>query len=625
MPEDFAFPNKDVQYWQPYGFNLANVGLHWAVGGKSFVGRLATGVTLAQADREVREIFPTLRRLNPLWDPGENYRRNASATALQENVVGTTDTLLWILFGSVLFVLLIGCINVANLLLARATARERELAVRAAVGGGRGRLVRQLVTESLLLSAIGSALGIAVAQFGVRWIVAAMPAGVPRAEEIAVNGAVLGFTALMAVTTGLVFGIIPALRATNFGSGGVLMARATKGVAHQRVTGLLVAGEVAIAVLLVVGATLLVRSFDALQNVPPGFETENVIAARITPPGGSYQDPARIAALYNGVIERVGALPGVRSVGAVDRLPLAQRVWGLGARIRGQFEDASKLLPSIAHLQTVTPDYFATLGIPVRGRTFTDADRAGQLRVAIVSESVARQYWPNGDAIGQHVGYPSDTNWMTIIGVVPDTKQDSLRDTAMTSMYVPWTQRSVMSGNEYWILARSGGDPASLSASIRQIVREIDRSVAVSDVRTMNAVVSASIQKARFTTTVVGLFALAALLLGAVGIYGVMSYVVGQRMREMGVRLALGAPPSSVLGLVVGRATKLAALGIVVGLVGAAFATSALGSLLYGVSSRDPLTFVLVPAVFLLVAAGASYAPALRATRIDPVRTLRAD
>jgi putative ABC transport system permease protein len=449
---------------------------------------------------------------------------------------------------------------------------------------------------------------------------------VPRAEEITVRLSVLGYAALMAVVTGLLFGVIPALRATRASSRASGMGvRTTRGISHQRVTGLLVVGEVAIAVLLVIGATLLVRSFQAMQDVNPGFGTDRIIAARVSPPAATYQDFGRAAALYAAIFERVRALPGVREVGAVDKLPLAQKVWGIAVRVQGQFEDGTKILPELGHFQMVTPGYIEALGLPIQGRGFTDADREGQLPIAIVSQSTAKKFWPNGDAIGRQIGYPWPSPWMTIVGVVPDTKQDSLRDTSSTSMYVPWWQRTRMSGNELWIVARSSDDPAGLATAIRRIVREVDRSVAVSDVRTMEAVLSASMQKARFTMMLVGLFALAALLLGAIGIYGVMSYVVGQRTQEMGVRMALGATSTRVLSLVVGRAAGLAGAGVIVGLIAAAMTTGALGSLLYGVSARDPLTFVVVPAIFLLVAVAASYAPALRATRIDPIRTLRSD
>jgi putative ABC transport system permease protein len=266
------------------------------------------------------------------------------------------------------------------------------------------------------------------------------------------------------------------------------------------------------------------------------------------------------------------------------------------------------------------------MGIPVqRGRAFTEADRGDQIPVTIVSQSFARRFWPNGDAIGKRIGYPYESPWLTIVGIVPDTKQDSLRDTTSLSMYVPWGQRTRMSGSEMWVLARSAGDPKALGNALRAIVREVDRSVPVSDIRTMDAVLSDSVQKARFTMLLVAAFAVAALLLGAIGIYGVMSYLVGQRMQEMGIRLALGAPTSGVIGLVVGRAAQLAVAGATVGILAAFVATRSLGSLLYDVSATDPLTFVSVPVLFLLVAVLASYAPALRATRADPARALRAE
>jgi putative ABC transport system permease protein len=627
MPAHFHFPSKDAQYWQPYAFNPANVGYHWGVGGKAFIGRLAAGVTRTRAERELREVWPALRTLNPLWQPGPEYRRDATVTALQEQVVGSAGQLLWILFGCVLMVLLIGCVNVANLLLARATARERELSVRAALGGGRARLIRQLVTESLLLSGLGAALGVVLAYVGVGWLVAVMPGGVPRAEEIAVNGSVLLFTSLVAVITGVLFGIIPAVRATRVGRLSIagFGRRATAGASHQRVSGLLVASEMALAVVLVIVATLLVRSFAAMRTVDPGFRTAHVVAARVSPPGDSYDDPARLTALYATILERVSALPGVGSAAAVDGLPLAQTVWGLATRVEGQFEDGTRPLPVIDHLQMVTPKYFETMGVPVRGRAFTEADRAGQVPVAIVSESVVKKFWPNGDAIGKRIGYPFASPWMTIVGVVPDTKMDSLTDTTSMSAYLPWQQRTGMAGTEMWVVVRSDGDPSALGGTIRRIVQEVDRSVPVSDVRTMDAVISGSLQRARFTMLLVGAFAAAALLLGAVGIYGVMSYIVGQRTQELGVRLALGAPRFGVMALVVGRAAKLALAGAVIGLLAALFGTKALGTLLYGISATDPLTFVAVPVLFLVVAVLASYAPAIRATRADPVRALRAD
>ena len=644
MPSDFHFPNATTQYWQPLAFNPASVGTTWGVWDKKMIGRLAPGVTIAQAQREVRDVWPTLRSLNPIWDPGPDYRRDATAAPLQNDVVGPTGRLLWILFGCVLLVLLVGCVNVANLLLARATARARELSVRAALGGGRGRLIRQLVTESLLLSMLGAALGIALAVGGVRWLVVVMPPGIPRADEISVDGTVLAFTASIAVVTGVLFGIVPAVRATRHAKAGSpvdLGRRTSHGAQHHRISSVLVTVELALAVLLVVAATLLVRSFAALRGVNLGFDTGHVIAARITPPNGSYardlgrmldgdqtqvRDSARVSLFYNALVERLAAMHGVTNVAIVDKLPMAQVVWGVALRVEGQFEDNKHLLPTIGHLQQVTPEYFPTLRIPLlRGRQFTAADRAGQLPVAVVSQSVAQRFWPNADPIGRRIGLPWDSPLMTIVGVVPDTRQDSLRDTSRTSVYMPWAQRTAFLGSEMWVLVRSTSDPTPLAATVRAVVRELDRTVAVSNVRTMDAVVADSIRGTRFTVFLVGAFALAALLLGAIGIYGVMSYLVGQRTQEMGIRLALGSTMTAVIGLVVGRAARLAAIGIAIGIIGALFATRWLGALLYEVSATDPITFIAVPMLFLAVALLASYAPAQRATRIDPVRALRAE
>jgi len=628
MPPTFNFPNKQTEYWQPYAFEMRNVGLLWAVGGKKFIARLAPGATLDQARREVRTVWPSLRRQNPLWDPGPDYARDATVTPLQDDIVGSTRPLVWMLFGSVLLVLLIACVNVANLLLARATARERELAVRAALGGGRGRLMRQLVTESILLAVCGAVLGVAIGAAALRGLVSALPPGVPRADEIALSLPVIAYTALLAIGTGLLFGIVPAWRATAAGSSVRSVVgfgrRATAGHSHARTSAVLVAGEVALAVLLAVSSALLVRSFAALRATAPGFEPTNLIAARITPPIAKFVKPEKLSSLYTELIDRTRALPGVRSAAAVDKLPMAQSVWGMALRIEHQHEDNKHTLPDVGHLQSVTPDYFTAMGIPLlRGRAFTDADRADALPVAMVSRSVARRFWPNDDAVGKRIGYAFDSPWMTIVGVVPDTKQDSLRDTLATSIYVPWEQRTRMSGAEMWLVVRTTEDPASVTTAIRRIVRETNPSVPVSDVRTMSAVVGDSMSKTRFTTLLVGAFATLALLLGAVGIYGVMSYLVSQRAREMGIRIALGAKRADVVRLVVGRAMWLAATGGIVGIAAAIFVARALRQWLYGVSPSDPITLTAVSVLLLGVASLASFAPALRATRVDPALSLR--
>jgi putative ABC transport system permease protein len=627
MAEDFHYPSNATQYWLPLAFNPSNLGSHWGVFDCRFIGRVKPGVTVQQAEREVREVWPTMRRLNPLWDPGPMYGKGRDPKGLQATMVGAPQTLLWVLLGSVMLVLLIACVNVANLLLARATARQRELAVRAAVGGGRERLIRQLITESVMLSSIGAVLGVLLALVAVKWLVSILPPGIPRAQEIAVNGSVLIVTAVIAVMTGLLFGIIPAIRATSSTDGVIGSGRRmTSGARHHRVSGLLVGGEVALAVLLVIGAQLLVRSFRELRAVQPGFQTAHLLAARVSPPSAAYRDAGRVDALYDAILARVRALPGVTQVAAADKLPMASSVWGFAARIQGQFEDATKSLPSIDHMQSVSPAYFEAMAIPVlRGRALDATDVESSTPVALVSESFAKHFWPDADAVGNRIGYPWESPWITIVGIVPDVRQDSLRDTTRMSVYVPWGQRSRMSGSVMWVLTRTSGDPRPLATALRGIVHDVDRSVPVSDIRTMDEILDVSVQRDRFTMILVGLFAGAALLLGAVGIYGVMSYLVSQRTQEMGVRLALGASRGSVLALVVRRGVWMAGLGALAGVVVAMWATKPLGALLYGVSATDPVTFLSVPLLFMLVAVVASYVPARRATRVDPARALRSD
>ena len=629
MPSSFHFPSNDVEYWQPIIVNPSNPGLVWGIGGKRIMGRLAPNATLARARAELQSVWPSLRRINPLWDPGPEYRAHPSVTPLQTELVGSARALLWMLFGATLLVLLIACVNVANLLLARAVMRERELAVRAALGGGRARLVRQLATESLVLAALGALLGVTLGWLAVRMLVAAMPAGIPRADEISMSGSVLAFALAISIGAGLLFGLIPAFRATSVGhsqsSGAAGDRRVTAGGSHLRISGALVVGEVALAVMLVTASVLLVRSFAALRAIEPGFETTHVVAARISVPGARFTaDTQGVLAYYQNVLNRTQALPGVRGAALVDQLPLAQPVWGIAARIGGQFEDFTHTLPMIEHMQIVTPGYFSTMEIPVqRGRAFDEGDRAGAPLVTIVSQSVARRYWPKGDAIGQRLGFPYASPWMTVVGVVPDTKQDSLRDTTSASMYVPWAQASGRFTGELWLVTRTAVDVASTATAIRSMVHDIDRAVPVSDVRSMSAVISGSVSRSRFTTMLVGAFALLALALGAVGIYGVMSYLVGERRREMGIRIALGASRASVMRIVLQRATWLAGVGAAIGIAGAMVATRSLRQWLYGVSATDPVTFLFVPILFLAIAVLASSAPALRATRADPASTLR--
>lgn len=629
MPADFRFPSVAARFWTPVTIDPRDVTATWAIGGSGFIARLRRGTSAAQANAELAAVVPTMRRLNPRWDPGDQYGVPATARPLQESLVSTERPALVLLMTCVAVVLLVACVNIANLMLARVTVREREFAVRMALGGGRGRLIRQLLTESVVLAAIGGTLGVMIAFGGVHWGMAALPESMVRTTDVHVNATVLLFTAGLAILTGIAFGLLPAVRAASAG-------RSAKAVRHgrgsiggksqQRVSGVLVASEVALAVLLAIVAGLLTRSFDQLRNLSPGFRAEHVVSARISPPPAAYagSNAARTSAFYHMVIERVEALPGVSGVGLVDRLPIAAPVFGMGVRIQGQFEDGTQLLPMANHVQSITPGYLRALGIPIlRGRSLEDGDREDAPPVALVSQSFARRFWPDDDPIGKRIGYPFPSPWITVVGLVPDVKLDSLRDTSGVAVLLPFAQRARFAPPEMFIVVRSSADPSAMARQLRAVVAAIDRTVPVTSVRTMTDVVARSVERPRFTTSLVAVFALSTLLLGATGIYGVMSYVVSQRAQEIGVRVALGATSKDILRLIVGRGALLAVAGAAVGCVIALATTRLLTSLLYDVSPTDPLTFGIAIAVFVGAAVVASAGPARRATRTDPVETLR--
>ncbi len=626
MPPSFAFPSTNARFWTPLTVDESSAGKTWAVGNGRWIARLAPGVKPERARATLAAILPSFRRLNPLWDPGADYGRTVVTRPLQQSLVGSERPALLLLFACVGVVLLVACVNLANLMLARVTAREREFTVRSALGGGRGRLVRQLLTESVIVALVGATLGFLLAIAGARWMVASLPPNMPRTAEIRFGGGVFAFTAILSIATGIAFGSLPALRAARDSAGrGIDAAHLTRsGSAHHRLASVLVAGEVALAVLLAITAGLLTRSFQHLTEVSPGFRAERVVTARVSPPAASYADRARTSALYSTLIERISATPGVTSVGLVDRLPIAEPIYGLGLRVQGQFEDATHELPTASHMQVVTPGYFSALAIPiVGGRTFTDADREDAASVAVVSRALARHFWPNDDAVGKRIGYPYDSRWITIVGVVPDVRLDSLRDTSAMAVYIPFAQRSRLAGSEMTVVVRTSANEDAVGRQLRDVVASIDRTVPVSAVRAMDDVIARSVAKPRFTTVIVGGFAVVTLLLGAVGIFGVMSYVVSQRSHEMGVRAALGATSSDIARHVLRQSATVAGSGALAGCALALVATRGLRSLLFGVSSTDPITFALATLSLMCVALVASLVPARRAMRADPVEALR--
>ncbi len=550
MPSDFHYPTKATQLWTPIEAPLSRTsGAFWGLGGYSVIARLQPNVTPAQAQLDLKSIFEQIRLENPIWTPGKVEYTNAANTnvrPLQSKIVGSARTMLLLLLGVVSVVLLIACANVANLLLVRATTRQREMAIRAAIGGSRLRLVRQALTESLVLAILGAVCGVAVAWGGVHALSAILPSDTPRVGEIALNARVLVFTGSVALLTGFVFGLIPALRISGANVNVALASGGRSGAAHsqRRVARALVIGEIAAAVVLVAAATLLVRSVDALRRGDPGFRIESIVTARISPPGGAYKDTGVVTRFYDELLTRTLAIPGVERAAFVSQVPFTVG-YGGAYRIAGQFEDITGktgYLPMSDHSLIISPDYFTTLAIPIlAGRAFTSDDRATAPPVAIVSESFAKKFWPNTSAIGQRIGYPWESPWMTIVGVARDAKLDSLTGTTEQTIYRPHAQQPVAA---MWIVARTRGDRLAFAAPLRAVVTQIDATVPVSDVRTM-AEVSASTQaRPRFTMTLLTIFAGIALLLGVVGIYGLMSYSVAQRRNaKSAFAWVLGASP----------------------------------------------------------------------------------
>ncbi|MGH7619938.1 MAG: ABC transporter permease, partial [Gemmatimonadaceae bacterium] len=624
MPRDFAFPNRDVQLWTPFETPPSGSGAFWGSGGYRVVARLRAGVSRDAAQHELRTLYPRIGRENPIWSPGPQYGTDVTVAPLQQKIAGSAGTMLWLLLGVVGIVLLIACANVANLLLVRATSRQREIAVRMALGGGRGRLVRQLLTESFVLATLGGIVGVAFAWWGVRVIGSLLPEDLARTATLEIDARVLAFTGLLVVATGIVFGLVPALRSSRGGASSLRDgARSSTGGSNRRLASALVSAQIAAAAVLVVAAMLLVQSVAALERTDPGFRTTSLVTARVSPPAAQYAKPGAIGAFTDEVLRRARAMPGVDAVAAVNQVPLDEKNFGIALRIEGQFEDLRGSVPMSDHYQVVSTDYFATLGIPLTaGREFSSTDRSGGLEVAMVNESFARHFWPGQSALGKRIGYPWPSDWITIVGVVRDTKTDSLTGAAGEAFYRPLSQAQPRTLS---FVVRTSVDAAAIGAALRTIVAQVDARAPVSKIATMRELVDRSASRQRFATLLLALFATIAVALGVVGIYGVMSYAVAQRTSEIGIRMALGAAPADALRLVLAEGMRLAAYGLVAGIIAATVSTRALSGLLYGVGARDPLTFVGVPIGLAAIALLATYVPARRATAVDPTRALRAD
>jgi putative ABC transport system permease protein len=618
-PPGFDFPRKR-DLWVPLADEPAKSsrGAHFL----SSLGRLRPGVSVGQAQAEMSGIAARLAKQYP--DSNEGW--GMLVLPLQQVVVEKIRPALLVLLWVVAAVLLIACLNVANLLLARLAARGREISIRTALGAGRGRLIRQLLTESVLLSLLGGALGLLLAYWGTRALVALNPAAIPRAEAIGLDSRVLGFTLVLSVAAGLFFGLFPAFHDPGAGlheslkEGGRALSGGRRGRFARQ---LLALAEVAIALVLLVMAGVLLRSFSRLSAVDPGFRPGGVLTLDLSPSEAKYPDPARLSLFYRELLGRVSALPGVEHAATVFPLPLGGKNFFLGFAVFGRPVSSSD--SDSATVRRVSPELFRTLGIRlVRGRVFDLRDTVEAPKVAVVNERMAAAIWPHGDAIGQRLtfGDPEKpgVTWMTVVGVVNDVKQQALSEEPSFEVYQPQLQDPEGAST---LVVRSTGDPEALTASIRRTVLGLDPDLPVYRVRKLSAVVAESLAQNRLSTVLLGLFAGLALVLAAVGVYGVISYSVTQRMHEMGIRMALGAHRGDVLRLVIRQGMSLVGIGLLLGLLGAFFATRVLAGLVYGVSTKDPATFVFVPTLLASVALLANYLPARRATRVDPQVALR--
>ena len=639
MPRQFRFAPfwiTEAEIWAPQ--NPADRAAQRTGHSLRPFARLKPGVSIQTAQAEMDSICAGLAKAYPDADAGVSVR----VEPLDEKVVGDIRPALLILMGAVGFVLLIACANVANVQLGRAVARTREIAVRTALGAGSLRIVRQLLTESVVLSLIGGVLGLLLAVWGVGFLKMFVAAGsgefgarIPRADQIAVNTPVLLFSLALSVVTGVLFGLFPAFHATRSDVNNALKEGgrgSTHGIAGSRTRGFLVISEVAIALVLLIGAGLLMRSFLRIESIDPGFNPRHVLMTTVSVAGNPQYVGARREALYRQVFDQVKALPGVESAGMINHPPMAVDVWSTDFAVEGQPLLRPGEQPSVV-FRVACPGYFDTMGIPLlHGRDFTDRDKQGAPAVVIVNEKLAARAWPNGDAVGKRLTLDDPRKspvWLTVVGVVRNVKQWGWKDEPDNELYLAFLQnKDFLESTHPWLTAmtlviRTTGDPLILSKAVQNAAWSVDKNLPLSHVQTYDQVIARAVWQERFNLLLVGLFAGLALVLAAVGIYGVMAYSVTQRTHEIGIRMALGAKQGDVLRFVVREGMALAAIGAAAGLAGAFTLTRFLSGLLYEVKGNDPLIFATVPVLFAAVAFIACYVPARRATRVDPMIALR--
>ena len=638
MPESFRFPDEETAVWQPMTIDPARL----STGNFNYksVGRLRPGITPEQAQRDLAAL---VRRIPEEYGDGditlgmiEEAGLSALVLPLRKEIVGEVEQVLWVLLGSVGMILLIACANVANLFLVRAEARQREVAVRIALGASRGEVTRVFLAESLVLGLLGGVLGLGLAWGATRLLVYLRPEGIPRLEEIGVDGTVVAFTALIAVLSGLGFGLFAAAR---YGSPNLAPALkeggrgGSAGRGRLRARNALVVTQVALALVLLVGAGLMVKSFWQLRGVDPGLDPEGVLTLRLSLPDTQYPDAPATARFVQQLLEKVRTVPGVAAADTVTLLPLS----GNGSNSGHDVEDhplPPDTVPPILGTRFASPGYFQTLGIPLlEGRTLDAIDPARRSDKVVVSEAVAKRFWPGKSAVGRRIArglHDREGKWYTIVGVVGSVRDNGLHQKPWESVYYPVLGKEPLEGQEDWVprdftlvVKAAQGDPAALTPSVREAVRALDANLPVAQVRTMEEVVARSTARTSFTMLLLVIAAAVALLLGAVGIYGVISYTVSQRTREIGVRMALGAGRWEIARMVLGEGMAVTLAGIALGLGGAFAVTRLMVALLYEVAPTDLATYAAVPVILGLIALFSSYLPARRAAAVEPVEAIR--
>lgn len=635
MPPNFAYPSPKTELWIPLHLDPRKAGDYWGDSYMSVLARLRPGASLEQARAEFAALRPKVVAAFAWRMPDDSFIKS-TVMPLQNLLVFDVKSKLIILLGAVGLLLLIACANVANLLLARATSRQREIAVRTALGAARGRIIRQLITESVLLAILGGGLGLLIAYYGLLVLKTTLPADTPRLATVAVDARVLVFTAILAVLTGLLFGVMPAAGSSKVDLVDALKTAGAKGQSEKshRLSRGLIIGEVSVAAILVIGAGLLVKSLWNLSNSNQGYRPESILTARVTPDESFCESPGRCQAFYSELLSSVRALPGVSAAAASDGLPLSGIWQTLPSDVAGYTIKPGAHVPMLME-RVVSPDYLSLMRIPLlQGRALSSADSAlNAERVVLIAKSTAEHFWPGKSPIGEHLKPRWLDTWWTIVGVVGDVKEETMTsdhpDWIDGEVYIPYGPHSVASRGPQappaamTLLVRSSGDAAQLAAEIRGVVAALNPTVPVSQVQTLPGWISQAVAGPRSTASLFSIFATLALVLGAFGIYGVISYFVSQRTREIGIRLALGARRKEVLLMIVSQSARLAVFGVVIGLIGALVLTRLMGSLLYGVTASDPLIYAVVAMLLLIVALAASYIPARRAMRVDPVVALR--